>query len=93
MPGEWNQEQGPETLMESDGTGVEVGLVSKFGCAQMSASIRIGWLKRRKVGQNSQELGREYLATHSTICSFARTAHSFARLLTHSILNSWERYD
>jgi len=30
------------------------------------------------VGQNSQESGRKYWATHSSIRSFARTAHSFA---------------
>ena len=30
------------------------------------------------VGQNSQESGREYWATHSFFCSFARTTRSFA---------------
>ena len=30
------------------------------------------------MGQNSQELGRKYWATCSSVCSFARTTHSFA---------------
>ena len=33
---------------------------------------------KNKVVQNSQELGREYVATHSSARSFVRTMHSFA---------------
>ena len=41
------------------------------------------------VGQNSKELGCKYWATHSSLCSFAWTAHSFTcsallALLVHS---------
>ena len=31
---------------------------------------------RRTMGQNSQESGCMYMATRSSVCSFARTAHS-----------------
>ena len=42
------------------------------------------------VGQNSQDLGRKYWASRSSVHSFARTAHSFAgsallALLAHSV--------
>ena len=54
--------------------GSEKGIFGIFGIFLMPFSGPA----RGTVRQNSQELGRKYWATRSSVRSFARTAHSFA---------------